>query len=316
MKFIKIALMAILLTPSLACGKAPAHGHSRIVLSETNSVLLADEVNPTSVTKVLKKIQELDESLPSKEPIYLILDTPGGSIQSGLELIDSVKGLNRPIHTITIFAASMGFQIAQNLSDRLILPSGVLMSHKAKGGFVGEFNGDGLSQIDKRYKLWSDRVLEMDRQTVKRTRGKQTLESYRTSYENEMWLTGEQAVAQGYADNIVTAKCDKTLSGTREETVSFFGLQVLVVFSKCPLQTGPIDVKINVATHKKGSIPYTKLVASGVPFGPFCTESSVPAEMSCPIDVTLTLEKIETVRKMVFQKYSPEGRRSNIKNSF
>jgi ATP-dependent protease ClpP protease subunit len=56
-----------------------------------------------------------NQRFSSNEPIYLFLNTPGGSIQTGLEIIESLKGLDRPVSTVTLFAASMGFQIAQNL---------------------------------------------------------------------------------------------------------------------------------------------------------------------------------------------------------
>jgi len=313
MSFIKLVLVALLSLSTTACAKEQKS--NSIILSESNTVVLADEVGPVSVSKVAQKIRELDDSLPKNQPIYLVLDTPGGSIQSGLELISLVQGLERPVHTVTLFAASMGFQIAQNLSDRLITQNGILMSHKAKGQIGGEFNGDGASQLDKRYKLFGDMIIKMDQQTVKRTKGKQTFESYRKAYENELWLSANESVEQGYADRVITAKCDKSLSGTRTETVSFFGMEIALAFSKCPLQSGPLEVKASILT-RKGLIPFQKMVEAGIPFNGTCSEDKVPQGMSCPLDTSLSVDRVEQEKAQIMQKYSPLVRRSSVKSYF
>lgn len=294
MSFIKAILLAFLSLSATACAKEQAS--SSVTLSESNTVVLADEVNPVTISKAAQKIRELDESLPKNKAIYLVLDTPGGSIQSGLELVGLVQGLGRPVHTVTLFAASMGFQIAQNLSDRLIVSNGILMSHKARGTISGEFNGDGTSQLDKRYKLFGDMVVNMDKQTVKRTKGKQTLESYRKAYENELWLSAGEAVEQGYADRVVNAKCDSSLSGTRTENFSFFGIQIIVTFSKCPLQSGPLDAQAFVSTEK-GLVPIQKGLDAG-------TVSKS------------TFDQIEQEKSRIMQKYSPLVRRSSAVSYF
>ena len=139
-----------------------------ITLTNTNTIILNDQVDSNSVSQVMQEVQKLDSTVKSGEPIYLFLNTPGGSIQDGLELMEYLNSLNRPIHTITLFAASMGFQIVQSQGERYILKNGILMSHKARGGISGEF-GDGESQLDSRYKLWLNRILELDNVTVSRT---------------------------------------------------------------------------------------------------------------------------------------------------
>lgn len=252
--FIMICMMFTV--PVRAQDKLPT-----LKLTKDNMAVLFGAVDGASVSDLMQQIQKLDSSLKSGYPINLVLYTPGGSIQDGLELIESLKSINRPINTVVIFAASMGFQIVQNLGNRYILANGVLMSHKAFGGFSGEF-GDGNSQIDSRYKLWMSRMLEMDQQTVKRTKGKQTLKSYRNAYQNELWLTGKQAVNDGYADRVITASCDKTLSGTRSNKVEIFGLVANIVYSECPLNTNPLYIEVEIPTNK-GTMTFKDFLIKG-----------------------------------------------------
>lgn len=256
-------MLSILATLSLMLA-SPAQAKSELPvlkLTKDNTAVLFGVVDSQSVSNVMQQIQKLDSSLKSGYPINLVLYTPGGSIQDGLELIEYLKSVNRPINTVTVFAASMGFQIAQNLGKRYILQNGVLMSHKAAGGFEGEF-GDGNSQIDSRYGLWMDRVREMDQQTVSRTNGKQTLKSYRDAYQNELWLTGTKAVGGGYADTVVSAACDKSLAGTRQEHIDIMGFGINIVYSECPLNTNPLSFEVELPTNK-GIMKHSEFLAKG-----------------------------------------------------
>lgn len=239
-----LALSMMLVVPAQAKDGLPV-----LKLTKDNTAVLFGVVDATTVSDVIQQIQKLDSALKSGYPINLVLYTPGGSIQDGLELIEYLKSINRPVNTVTIFAASMGFQIAQGLGNRYILKNGVLMSHKATGGFGGEF-GDGRSQIDSRYGLWMARILELDNQTVKRTKGRQTLSSYRAAYQNELWLTGTQSVKDGYADRIISASCSQDLSGLRVQSFEFMGLNVNVSYSECPLNTNPISIEPELPTNK------------------------------------------------------------------
>jgi ATP-dependent Clp protease protease subunit len=245
-----LVVLIVVFMPRLSVSKDSSQ--ETIVLSNDNTLVLNSEVNGESVSAIIAKAKELDNKLNSglrihrNAPLYLFLNTPGGSVQSGLELIEALQGIGRPVHTITLFAASMGFQIAENLNDRLILKNGVLMSHHAAGEFAGQFGGIHPSQLDNRYQLWLDRVEELDRQTAKRTNGKKTYEEYIKQYDSEMWLTGTKSVAQGYADRIVHVKCDSSLSGTTTSHINFLGLDVSFELDRCPINTGPMKAQINL----------------------------------------------------------------------
>jgi len=161
-----------------------------------------------------------------------------------LELIEALQGLGRPVHTVSLFSASMGFQLVQSLGDRLVLRNGILMSHNAYGQFSGAFGGVRPGQFDSRYNLWMSRMTALDTQTVKRTKGKQTLESYQKAYDHELWLDGAQAISEGYADKIVQVKCDDSLNGVNNNYIYFFGLKIIYDTSKCPLNSAPTNIRI------------------------------------------------------------------------
>jgi ATP-dependent protease ClpP protease subunit len=195
------------------------------------------------------RAKELDAKLSSGKithdhttPLYLYINSPGGSVQSGLEMIEALKGLGRPVHTITAFGASMAWQTVQNLDERYVLKSGILMSHRAAGQFSGSFGGTAPSQLDSRVRLWTQITKEMDEATVARTNGKQTMESYQKAYSPELWVTGQEAVNQGYADAVVKVKCGKDLTGTTKHETEFMGIPISYELDACPLNSSPMNI--------------------------------------------------------------------------
>lgn len=244
----KNLLFLLLLFPMLCFAKVPLK--NPIVLNDSNVLLFDLAVTESTVSDFQIKVLDLLNSFVNstlngnKDPIYIVMNTPGGEIEAGLNLIDFLTSIDRKFHTINLFSASMGFHIAQSLNDRYVTKTGTLMSHKARGGFSGEFPG----QLDSRYNYYLKRLQHMDEQAVKRTKGKHTLESYRALIENEYWCEGKDCVEQGLADEVGNFVCDSSLTGTKIDKVSFqfFGkmITVSITRAKCPLIVGWLDVKI------------------------------------------------------------------------
>ena len=120
MKKLTIVLLAFFLTLN-AQAKVKNYKKREVVLSSDNTLVLNTSFNKRSVSKLMQTATAMDANLKSGYPMYLFMYTPGGGIQSSLELIEYLKGLNRPIHTVTLFAASMGFQTVQHLGKRYIM---------------------------------------------------------------------------------------------------------------------------------------------------------------------------------------------------
>lgn len=213
-----------------------------VVLTKDNTITLNDAFYGDTVANLTKKAKELDSRTDSSDPLYLVLNSPGGSIEAGLELIENLKALRRPVKTITLFSASMGFQTVQGLGERLITPDGTLMSHKARGMFYGEFPG----QFDSRYQHYLKRVTRMNEQAVKRTNGKLTLSQYNDLIENEYWCDGQDCIDQGFADKVVSASCDKSLEGVQEVVWYrdiFMGIviEIIAKMDVCPMNTNALS---------------------------------------------------------------------------
>lgn len=280
----------------------------KITLTKSNTILLNDVIDSDLVPSIIAKARELDSGmalLKSKKPIYVVIRSPGGEVQLGLEMLDVFKGLDRKVDTITIFGASMAFQTAQQLGRRYIVKNGVLMSHRATGGVSGEFGGQHPSQTDNRKSFLESRIDEMDKETVARTNGKQTLESYQKAYVSELWVTGQQAVDKGYADEIVTVQCDKTLSGTTTKSILLMG-QIKIDFDvdNCPLNSTPTNFRVSKMSTNKGDMSLSEFLMLRGEFGVQClSRSGYDSTKLCATDTNLTLDVLNSFKYQVKAKY-------------
>lgn len=206
-----------------------------IVLTEDNSIVFNQAV---SADYASKKTLEVMKKAKKGVPLYLVLDTPGGSVTAGLAFIDAIKSLKVSVHTITIFAASMGYQFVQELGVRYITPSGTLMSHRgAVGGLSGQVPGELNSRLNHIQAILSG----MSSRAAARVG--MSKQDYDAAIINELWISGQEAVASKHADLVASVTCDKSLmDGTYEqEILTIFG-RVSLVFSKCPLISTPIEI--------------------------------------------------------------------------
>lgn len=303
-----LAVAALSLLLAIPAIKASATKPKDVtLLTKSNVVAVNEEVSSASVAKWVQKARALDQVGASDSPIILVMYTPGGDISAGLDLIEALKGLRRPVITVTMFAASMGFQIVQNMGQRLILKNGILMSHRARGQMEGEFGGTTPSQMDSRYGFWLSRINELDQVTVDRTNGKQTLASYQKSYANEMWRTGDSSVKEGYADKVVTAACDSTLNGTTKETGNFMGMTVHYELSECPLITGAVNVSMDIPSNK-GPVSEAEFLAKGGQFDAYCMQRT-DADKLCSLDTSLTPARLNEIKSHFRSNFSAKAQK-------
>lgn len=211
-----------------------------IVLSKDNHIALNGPVTSESMATLMAQLNSLAIKNSNNNDIYLVLYTPGGSVMDGQMFIDFAKSQNFKIHTLSLFSASMGFHIAQNLDQRYVLPSSTLMSHPAyASGLEGEIGGS----LNNSVKYLEQMIKQLD--LTASFRMGLSYNDYRSSIDNELWSYGFNTITDKVADKVVRAKCDASLNGTRTESfMSFFG-SVNVDFHDCPLIANPLKVSLS-----------------------------------------------------------------------
>lgn len=215
-----------------------------IILQERNTLVMKGPVTDQSVAKLQQELNIMSHKLKKRDKIYLIMDTPGGSVFAGMQLIDHLRAIPQKVETITLFAASMGFQIVQNMDNRFITPSGTLMSHRASGGLRGQFDGE----LETRYQMVKRKIDYLDAIAAKRM--DMGVKDYKAMIKDEYWVSGFDAPIQKAADETVNVRCGETMKGTKNLTVRTIFGSANVKLSKCPIITGILGVDFNGLTGK------------------------------------------------------------------
>lgn len=232
--FLALFTIGILLSTQLL-----SQSDDTVLLTDKNTVTFTGPVNDMSVANAQVKLGQISKNLNKNEIIYLVIDSPGGSVSAGNLFIDYANSLPQKIKPICIFCASMGYHMFQSFNERLVFSSSTLMSHRASlGGMGGQVPGE----LESRLKWIKDELLQMDTKVAKRVG--LTVEDYRKLIYDELWLNGTSAVATKHADRVAKIKCsDNLIAGTNNDTViTMFG-PVEVKTSKCPLINGILDFK-------------------------------------------------------------------------
>jgi ATP-dependent Clp protease, protease subunit len=250
----------VLVMTAMFSTEADAAGPKTIVLHDNNTVTLRLPMTSETITPVQKEL--IKKARNGAKEIYLVLNSPGGSIASGKLLIDTANALGVKVHTISMFSASMSFITSQGLGQRYALPSSTIMSHRAfAGGLEGQVPGSLLSQVNG---LMAD-VWEIEEMVS--ARSGMSHDTYSNLIRDELWMTGNLAKKMGFMDDVVHIKCAKSLDGDADPIeLKMMIFELSVVFPKCPLLEQPSSVSAADGRNTKESFRlYNKFIEASAP---------------------------------------------------
>lgn len=203
-----------------------------IFLTTANTVVIDTAITNSSVAQAKKDLFELVVLRGMKSyPLFLVLNSPGGSIMAGENFIRYAKTVWN-LHTVSINAASMAHAIVQALpGKRYAVGGAVLMAHRAKVGISGQIN-DG--ELESRLRMIKAMVTDMETRNSKRIGI--SLLTYKSKVKDEWWTYGEENVKQNVVDSMANLKCSIELIKKEKTTIirSIFG-SVKIKKSACPL---------------------------------------------------------------------------------
>jgi ATP-dependent Clp protease protease subunit len=158
---------------------------------------VAGPVNDNMSTIVQAQLMFLDTT--SSDDITMHVDSPGGSVKSGLSMVDVMDYIKCDIRTInTGMAASMGSVLlgAGTKGKRMSLRHSTTMLHQSSGGFSGNIQD---AEID--WKNWQDVNKELF-VLLGEYCGKKA-EVVMKDATRDFWLNAEEAKKYGIIDEII-----------------------------------------------------------------------------------------------------------------
>lgn len=162
-------------------------------------LFLGQEVSDGVANSLVAQMLYLDSDDNSK-PIYLYINSPGGSVTAGLAIYDTMQYVKSDVVTICVgLAASMGaFLLAAGTKGkRLALPHSRIMIHQPLGGTSQRQASD--IEIEAREIL---RIKDMLNQSMADMTG-QSLEKITKDTDRDYFLSAAEAVDYGLIDRVI-----------------------------------------------------------------------------------------------------------------
>ena len=162
-------------------------------------LFLGSEVNDAVANSLVAQMLYLD-SEDSSKPIYLYINSPGGSVTAGLAIYDTIQYVKSEVVTICVgLAASMGaFLLAAGTKGkRVALPHSRIMIHQPLGGTSRRQASD--IEIEAREIL---RMKEMLNRSLAGMSG-QSFEKIEKDTDRDYFLSAEEAKDYGLIDRVI-----------------------------------------------------------------------------------------------------------------
>ena len=163
-------------------------------------LFLGQEVNDAVANALVAQMLYLDSDDNSK-PIYLYINSPGGSVTAGLAIYDTIQYVKSDVVTICVgLAASMGAFLlgAGTKGKRLALPHSRIMIHQPLGGTSQRQASDIEIEAREILRIRDQLNGEMARMTD------QTIEKIARDTDRDYFMSAEEARDYGLIDRVIS----------------------------------------------------------------------------------------------------------------
>ena len=162
-------------------------------------IFLVGPINDAMANLIVAQLLFLESENPDKD-IHLYINSPGGSVSSGMAIYDTMQFIKPDVSTLcTGLAASMGaFLLAAGAKGkRFILPNSRVMIHQPSGGFSGQASDIEIHAKEVLY--LKKRLNEMMAMHTG-----QPIEVIERDTDRDNFMGAEDAVKYGLVDKVLT----------------------------------------------------------------------------------------------------------------
>ena len=168
-------------------------------LMKDRIIMLRGEVNDAMEASVVAQLLVLEQQDPDKE-IKIYINSPGGSVLSGLSIFNTMRAVKCPIVTVGMgMCASMGqFLIsAGDKGNRYMMKDCFIMMHEVASGAQGK-----RSTLNNENNF-TNRLGDLLENYIAEFTGKTFEEIHRDAEFLDRWFNAEEAKEYGFVDHIL-----------------------------------------------------------------------------------------------------------------
>lgn len=166
-------------------------------LLEDRIIILSGEINDNTSNIIVSELLYLDSI--SNEDISIYINSPGGSITSGMAIYDTMNYIKSDVSTICIgMAASMAAFLLSSgqKGKRYILPNAEVMIHQPIGGVSGQ-----ATEIN----IAANRILKLKNKLNKilSNNTNKNIKEIEKDTERDYYMNSNEALEYGIIDKII-----------------------------------------------------------------------------------------------------------------
>jgi len=172
-------------------------------LSLERIIFLGRTVDDMMANNIIAYLLYLDSEDPGK-PIYLYINSPGGSVSAGLAIYDTMRHIKSEVITICVgLAASMGAFLlcGGTKGKRLALPHSRIMIHQPLGGMRGRNQATDISIQAKEILRLRDQLNQMMADNTG-----QSIEKIKKDTDRDYFMSAHEAMEYGLIDQVIEEK--------------------------------------------------------------------------------------------------------------
>ena len=172
------------------------------LLLEKRRVFLSSAVHDRSAKDIIRKLWYLEFTQPNT-PILLVINSPGGSVDSGFAIWDQIKMITSPVTTlVTGLAASMGsvLSLAAEPKKRFATPSARIMIHQPLISGVIQGQATDLEIQAKEIIKTRNQIIDLYAKATGKDVG-----IIEKTIDRDTWMTADEAMEFGLLDGIISS---------------------------------------------------------------------------------------------------------------
>lgn len=167
---------------------------------KTRQIILSGEVCKELAEKIVKQLLILEAD--SDKPIYVYIDSPGGDVDAGFAIFDTIRFINAPVYTIGMgLVASAGALIllAAPKERRLGFPNSHYLIHQPSSGMKGvatdiEIHAAEIAKTKEKI----NKIIAEETGT--------SLDKVSKDTDRDYWLNAEESVYYGLISRVISKR--------------------------------------------------------------------------------------------------------------
>lgn len=171
-------------------------------LLNARRIFIHDAIDNDSAHEVIRQLWYLELTDPGK-PILIVINSPGGSVDSGFAIWDQVKMIKSPVTTlVTGLAASMGsiLSLCAAPKRRFATTNARIMIHQPMIG--GVIKGQATDLEIQAREILKTRAALVDIYVEATGKTKEVID---LAIDRDTWMSAEEALSFGLLDQVITS---------------------------------------------------------------------------------------------------------------